>query len=100
MKTVSQYLNPDRMQALENMLLNLEKPNMSSQSVKTSMDGLGLMALFNCIFLARQLNKAADMPGFPTAKPEEIARLIREKLPESMDKPLVKGNLFATLLIQ
>lgn len=100
MKTVRQYLTPPRMQALESILLNLENPNMTSQSTKASMDGLGLMALFNCIFLAKQLNKAADIPGFPSAKPEELARLIREKLPQSMDKPLVKGNLFVALLMQ
>ena len=100
MKTVRQYLTPPRIQALENMLTNLENPNMSSQSIKASMDGLGFRALFAGIFLAKQLNKAADMQGFPSFKPEEIARLIREKLPESMDKPLVKGNLFVTLLMQ
>ena len=100
MKTVKQYLSTPRMQALENLLANLETPNMSTQSVKASMDGLGFRALFAGIFLAKQLNKATDMPGFPTFKPEEIARLIREKLPESMDKPLVKGNLFVTLLMQ
>ena len=100
MKTVKQYLSTPRMQALENLLTNLENPNMSKQSVKTSMDGLGFRALFAGIFLAKQLNKAADIPGFPTFKPEELARLIREKLPQSMDKPLVKGNLFVALLMQ
>ena len=100
MKTVQQYLTPPRMQALENLLANLENPDMSKQSVNASMDGLGFRALFNSIFLAKQLNKAADIPGFPTFKPEELARLIREKLPQSMDKPLVKGNLFVTLLMQ
>ena len=100
MKTVKQYLTPPRMQALENLLANLENPSMSAQAVKASMDGLGFRALFNSIFLAKQLNKAADIPGFPTFKPEELASLIREKLPQSMDKPLVKGNLFVTLLMQ
>ena len=100
MKTVRQYLTPPRMQALENLLDNLENPSMSVQAVKDSMDGLGFRASFAGIFLAKQLNKAADMPGFPTFNPEEIARLIREKLPQSMDKPLVKGNLFVTLLMQ
>lgn len=100
MKTVKQYLTPPRMQALENLLTNLETPDMPMQSVKASMDGLGFRALFAGVILARQLNKAADMPGFPTFKPEELARLIREKLPQSMDKPLVKGNLFVTLLMQ
>lgn len=100
MKTVKQYLTPPRMQALENLLTNLENPNMSKQSVKASMDGLGFRALFAGVLLSGQLNKAVDMPGFPTFKPEELARLIREKLPQSMDKPLVKGNLFVTLLMQ
>lgn len=100
MKTVRQYLTQPRMQALENLLANLENPNMSKQSVKASMDGLGFRALFAGLVFARKLNKAADMPGFPSAKPEEIARLIREKLSESMDKPLVKGNLFVALLMQ
>lgn len=100
MKTVKQYLTPPRLQALENLLTNLENPNMSMQSVKASMDGLGFRALFAGFLLSRQLNKAVDMPGFPTFKPEELARLIREKLPQSMDKPLVKGNLFVALLMQ
>lgn len=100
MKTVKQYLTPPRMQALENLLTNLENPNMSKQSVKASMDGLGFRALFAGFLFSRQLNKAADIPGFPTFKPEELARLIREKLPQSMDKPLVKGNLFVALLMQ
>lgn len=100
MKTVKQYLTQPRMQALENLLANLENPNMSMQSVKASMDGLGFRALFAGVLLSRQLNKASDIPGFPTFKPEELARLIREKLPQSMDKPLVKGNLFVTLLMQ
>jgi hypothetical protein len=100
MKTVKQYLTTPRMQALENLLANLENPDMSKQSVKASMNDLGFRALFNSIFLAKQLNKAADMPGFPAFKPEEIARLIREALPQSMDKPLVKGNLFVALLMQ
>lgn len=100
MKTVKQYLTPPRMQALENLLANLENPSMSAQAVKVSMDGLGFRALFAGVIFVRKLNKAADMPGFPSFKPEEIARLIRDKLPQSMDKPLVKGNLFVTLLMQ
>jgi hypothetical protein len=100
MKTVRQYLTPPRMQALEILLTNLETPNIPMQTVKASMDGLGFRALFAGVIFARKLNKAADMPGFPTFKPEEIARLIREKLPQGMDKPLVKGNLFVTLLMQ